>query len=95
MAKNNQEDTGFIPYSITSMKNLINSARGNGLSAQTNAGLKQLDTELAGPQQAPQPQQPNYKLDPSTQGLVQLPNGQWVTPQAAQQLEQVLRNRGR
>lgn len=74
----NADDT-FKPYSF------IKSA---GISARTQAAIRQLDKEMAG--QQPQPQQQSLPLQPQTMmptnGMIQLPNGSFVTPEQYQQL---------
>ena len=75
----NMEDT-FKPYSF------IKSA-GTGISARTQGQLNQLNKQMQPPplrqdiiqQMSPQTMQP-------TQGMLQLPNGQFVTPEQYQQL---------
>ena len=71
----NADDT-FKPYSF------IKSA---GISARTQAAIRQLDKEMAG-----QTQQPNVPTQPQTMmptnGMIQLPNGSFVTPEQYQQL---------
>ena len=71
----NADDT-FKPYSF------IKSA---GISSRTQAAIRQLDKDMAG-----QPQQQNLPLQPQTmtptQGMIQLPNGSFVTPEQYQKL---------
>lgn len=73
---NPKADDTFKPYSF------IKSA---GISSRTQAAIRQLDKDMAG-----QPQQQNLPLQPQTmmptQGMIQLPNGSFVTPEQYQQL---------
>ena len=71
----------FIPYTMVA---------DSGLSAQTQAGLLRLEQEMT----------PQRKTDvapvqtmQSTKGMVQLPSGQFVTPEQYQMLLQKLRKR--
>ena len=80
----NTEDT-FKPYSF------IKTAA-NGISSRTQGQINQLNREMQ-----PQQQQPATPLTPqtmqSTQGMIQLPNGRFVTPEQYQQLMQKLQQR--
>lgn len=71
----NADDT-FKPYSF------IKSA---GISSRTQAAIRQLDKDMSG-----QSQQSNLPLQPQTmtptQGMIQLPNGSFVTPEQYQKL---------
>lgn len=78
----NASDT-FKPYSF------IKTAA-NGISARTQAQLNQLVRDM-NPQQ-PKPQV-NQQTMQSTQGMIQLPNGSFVTPEQYQQLLQKLQQR--
>ena len=73
----------FTPFAVVSTK-------GNGLSAQTNAGLIKLNQQMQ-PQQQPQVNL-NQTME-STAGMVQLPNGKFVTKEQYQKLQQLLQNR--
>ena len=72
----NADDT-FKPYSF------VKSA---GISSRTQAAIRQLDKDMAGQPQ----QQQNLPLQPQTmmptQGMIQLPNGSFVTPEQYQKL---------
>lgn len=72
----NADDT-FKPYSF------IKSA---GISTRTQAAIRQLDKDMAGQQPTPQnlPLQPQTMMP--TQGMIQLPNGSFVTPEQYQKL---------
>ena len=60
-----------------------------GLSTQTQAGLMQLDQQMQPQNVVPMSPQ---TMAPTT-GMIQLPNGQFVTPQQYQLLLQKLQNR--
>jgi hypothetical protein len=60
-----------------------------GLSTQTQAGLMQLDQQMQPQNVVPMSPQ---TMTPTT-GMIQLPNGQFVTPQQYQLLLQKLQNR--
>ena len=79
----NSSDT-FKPYSF------IKTA-GNGISARTQAQLRQLERDMNSPNQ-PQLQMTQQTMQPTT-GMIQLPNGQFVTPEQYQQLLIKLQNR--
>lgn len=73
----NADDT-FKPYSF------IKSA---GISTRTQAAILQLDKDMGQPQQQSQnalPLQPQTMMP--TKGMIQLPNGSFVTPEQYQQL---------
>ena len=77
----NAEKT-FTPYSIIVA----------GISAPTQAAINQLYRDMKGIQ--PTVRQPvlNQTME-STQGMVQLPNGKFVTPEQYQKLMEKLRKR--
>jgi hypothetical protein len=73
----------FIPYVVAQ--------KSDGVSARTRAAIKKLEDE---PVQQPQGQL--YYEAPRQRDVaktIQLPNGQWVTPQEFEQLQRMLRNR--
>lgn len=78
----NADDT-FKPYSF------VKSA---GISSRTQAAIRQLDKDMAG-----QPTPQNLPLQPqtmmSTQEMIQLPNGSFVTPEQYQKLLNKLKHR--
>ncbi len=75
----------FIPYTIVA---------GDGISGMSRAAIRQLDESMkpTQPEQDEQSiQQNKYTRDP--RATVQLPNGRWVTPEQAHQLEIMLKQR--
>jgi hypothetical protein len=76
----------FIPYVVAQ--------KSDGVSARTRAAIKRLDEWPTLPEVEETEQ--NYfeaprRRDPAK--TIQLPNGQWVTPQEFEQLQRMLRNR--
>jgi hypothetical protein len=101
--KSNDEEK-FIPYTVVLDKvpawktpdfnpDANQRVAGNshrGLSTKTQAELLRLDQQQAPTQSMPAPHGQTMQ---STNGMVQLPNGQFVTPQQYQMLMQKLKNR--
>ena len=70
----------FTPFTIVA---------GDGISGRSRAAIKQLDMESQPRQQEEQSIQRNeYTKDP--RATIQLPDGRWVTPEQAQQLQMML-----
>jgi len=63
----------------------------NGLSPQTQKGLIELDRSMQQKTQEALPISPQTME--SAQGMIQLPNGQFVTPESYKKLLETLKNR--
>lgn len=74
----------FKPFSII--------PKGNGLSPQTNKGLKELDEQMNPRQAQPQPGYSNPPR-PAQPNMIRLPDGRQITPEQYQQLQQFLNQR--